>query len=50
MAEFLVYQQVPIGVISEIGVGTAQGETRIRAALAGTGWNPQIRVVRNWYF
>lgn len=50
MAEFLVHQQVSIGAISEIGVRTAQGEARIRAALAGTGWNPQINIVPKWYF
>jgi hypothetical protein len=50
MAEFLVYQQVPIAAISEIGIGSAQGEQRIRRALAGTGWNVPIRVVPSWYF
>jgi hypothetical protein len=50
MAEFLVLQQVPVAAISEIGVRTERGEAQIRAALAGTGWNPDIRVVPNWYF
>lgn len=50
MAEFLVHQQLPIAAISEIGVRTPQGEARIRAALAGTGWNPSVRVVPGWYF
>ena len=48
--EFLVHQQLPIAAISEIGVRTTEGEARIRAALAGTGWNPTVRVVRGWYF
>lgn len=50
MAEFLVHQQVPIAVIEEIGVRTNQGEVRVRAALEGTGWQPNIRVVSGWYF
>jgi hypothetical protein len=49
-AEFLIHQQLPIAAISEIGVRTQQGEARIRAALAGTGWNPAVRVVPGWYF
>jgi hypothetical protein len=50
MAEFLVHQQVPIAAIWEIGVRTNQGETRVRAVLEGTGWQPNVRVVSGWYF
>jgi hypothetical protein len=49
-AEFLVFQRLPIAVISEIGVRTALGATRVRAALAGTGWSPSVKVVPGWYF
>lgn len=50
MAEFLVHEQLPVGAISEIGVKSAQGEARIRAALGGACWQPPIRVVPGWYF
>jgi ssDNA thymidine ADP-ribosyltransferase, DarT len=49
-AEFLVYQSMPIAEIVEIGVRTAQGATRVRAALAGTSWNVPVKVVPGWYF
>lgn len=49
-AEFLVHQCVPIAAISLIGVRTAEGEARIQAALAGTGWEPALRVVPAWYY
>jgi ssDNA thymidine ADP-ribosyltransferase, DarT len=49
-AEFLVHQRVPIAAVSLIGVRTAEGEARIRAALAGTGWDPALRVVPGWYY
>jgi hypothetical protein len=49
-AEFLIHQQLAIAAISEIGVRTQQGEARVRTALAGTGWNPVVRVVPGWYF
>ncbi len=50
MAEFLVHQQLPIAAISEIGVRTTEGETRVRDSLKGTGWNPSVKVVPGWYF
>jgi hypothetical protein len=49
-AEFLVHQRVPIGAISLIGVRTAEGEARIRAALAGAGWEPELRIEPAWYY
>jgi hypothetical protein len=50
MAEFLVYKKLPIAAISEVGIRTAAGEARIRAALEGTGWNPTVRTLPGWYF
>jgi hypothetical protein len=50
MAEFLVHQFVPLVVVNEIGVRTANGADRVRAALAGTDWRPTIRVVPGWYY
>jgi hypothetical protein len=49
-AEFLAHQRVPIAAISLIGVRTAEGAARIRAALAGTGWEPALRVTPAWYY
>jgi hypothetical protein len=49
-AEFLVHECVPLAAISEVCVRTTACESRVRAALAGTGWNPTIRVVAGWYF
>ena len=49
-AEFLVHGCVPIAAISQIGVRTAAGDARIRAALAGTGWEPVLRAVPAWYY
>jgi hypothetical protein len=49
-AEFLIYQQLPIAAVCEVGVRTQQGETRIRAALHGTGWTPTVRVIPGWYY
>jgi len=49
-AEFLVHRQLPIAAISEIGVRTAEAADRVKQALAGSGWNPTVRVVPGWYF
>jgi len=49
-AEFLVHEQLPIAVVSEIGVSAKAGEARVRAALAGTGWSPTVKVVPGWYY
>ncbi|WP_322516447.1 DUF4433 domain-containing protein [Rhodopseudomonas palustris] len=49
-AEFLVHQQLPVAAVSEIGVRTDQAAERVRQALAGSGWNPTVRVVPGWYF
>lgn len=49
-AEFLVFGEVPTEFIAEIGVNSAAGEERVRAALNGTGWAPAIRVVPGWYY
>jgi hypothetical protein len=49
-AEFPVHQGLPIAAVFEIGVRTAEGAARVRAALAGTKWNPPVRVVPGWYF
>ena len=49
-AEFLVHRSVPIGQILRIGVYDANAQTRAAEQLAGTDWNPNIDVVRGWYF
>jgi hypothetical protein len=49
-AEFLVHQHVPLAAIGKIGVRTKECESRVRAALAGTGWNPALKVVAGWYY
>jgi hypothetical protein len=49
-AEFLVHEQLPIAAISDIGVSTKAGEAQVRAALAGTGWSPTVKVVAGWYY
>lgn len=50
MAEFLAFGFVPVAAITEIGVRTENGKQQVRAALAGTGWNPPVRVVPGWYY
>jgi ssDNA thymidine ADP-ribosyltransferase, DarT len=49
-AEFLVHEVVPLAAISQIGVSTAQAEHRVRAALTGTGWTPEVQVRPGWYY
>src|ERR1700722_13577811 len=41
-AEFLVHEELPIAVISDIGVSTKAAEAQVRAALADTGWSPTV--------
>ena len=49
-AEFLVHDSVPIAAIGEICVRNRESESRVRTALAGTGWTPPIRIVSGWYY
>jgi hypothetical protein len=49
-AEFLVFHELPIAAISEIGVRTTAAAARVKEVLAGSGWNPSVRVVPGWYF
>jgi hypothetical protein len=49
-AEFLVHAEVPLAAITTLGVRTPACEAGIRTMLAGTGWNPSIRVVPGWYY
>lgn len=49
-AEFLVHGTVPINQIARIAVFDQGALARVNQALAGTGWNPTVEVVRDWYF
>lgn len=49
-AEFLVRDSVPLAAITQIGVRSNQMAGRVQAALANTGWNPQIQVIPGWYY
>jgi ssDNA thymidine ADP-ribosyltransferase, DarT len=49
-AEFLAHEVVPLAAISQIGVNTVQAEHRVRAALTGTGWTPEVQVRPGWYY
>ncbi len=49
-AEFLVHDFLPLAAIREISVINSEAVSRVRATLAGTGWNPDVRVRRGWYY
>jgi hypothetical protein len=49
-AEFLVFQRVPLTAIIGIGVRDMGAEERVRTALVGTGWEPQVKVIPGWYY
>lgn len=49
MAEFLVHKQVPLRLLSGIGVYNAESKQAVEETLAG-GWDIAVRVRRMWYF
>lgn len=49
MAEFLVHEEVPIGLFTEIGVMTPRVKMAIDEAL-GDEWPIPVRVRSSWYF
>jgi hypothetical protein len=49
MAEFLVHEQVPLEVFTEIGVYNARIKEALEEALEGD-WPIPVRVRRQWYF
>jgi hypothetical protein len=49
-AEFLVHQRLPLAAITQIGVRNENMEARVRAALAGTNWRPDIVRHPGWYY
>jgi hypothetical protein len=49
-AEFLVYGRLPLAAITQIGVRNENMEARVRAALAGTNWQPNITRHPGWYY
>jgi hypothetical protein len=49
IAEFLVYEQVPIGLFTEIGVYDAPMKTALEDAIDGD-WAVPVNVRRSWYF
>jgi hypothetical protein len=49
-AEFLVHQRLPLDAITQIGVRNENMEARVRAALAGTNWQPVIVRHPGWSY
>jgi len=49
-AEFLVHERLPLAAITQIGVRNENMEARVRAALAGTNWQPDIVRHPGWYY
>lgn len=49
-AEFLVHERFPLAAITQIGVRNANMEVRVRTALGGTTWQPQIVMHPGWYY
>lgn len=49
-AEFLVQAALPLAAITQIGVRNENMEVRVRAALEGTAWQPDIVRHPGWYF
>lgn len=49
-AEFLVRDALPLAAITQIGVRNENMEVRVRAALAGAGWQPHIVRHPGWYY
>jgi len=49
-AEFLVHERLPLAAITQIGVRNENMEARVRAALAGTSWQPDIARHPGWYY
>jgi hypothetical protein len=49
-AEFLVHERLPLAAITQIGVRNESMEARVRAALAGTNWQPEIVRHPGWYY
>jgi hypothetical protein len=49
-AEFLVHERLPLAAITQIAVRNENMEARVRAALAGTNWQPDIVRHPGWYY
>ena len=49
-AEFLVHERLPLAATAQIAVRDADMETRVRAALVGTSWQPTIGLHPGWYY
>lgn len=49
-AEFLVHERLPLAAITQIAVRNDNMEARVRAALAGTNWQPDIVRHPGWYY
>jgi hypothetical protein len=49
-AEFLVHGRLPLAAITQIGVRNENMEVRVRAALGGTNWQPNIVRRPGWYY
>lgn len=49
-AEFLVHQQFPVSLISEIAVFDAGIEAQVLGILRSSGLNVPVQIRRNWYY
>lgn len=50
MAEFLVYERLPVGLVTEIVVRTQDMKEQVEATLAAHGVALPVRVRPSWYF
>ena len=50
MAEFLVHDAVPLGLIAEIAVRNADVETQVASLARDEGWDVAVRIRSGWYF
>jgi len=49
-AEFLIYQNFPWDLVSEIGVLTIQMKEYVETLLDDSGYNTQVRIEPDWYY
>jgi ssDNA thymidine ADP-ribosyltransferase, DarT len=50
MAEFLVYNQVPVDLMVGVAVRTEAMRQQVNALLAASGAQLLVRVLPDWYF
>lgn len=49
-AEFLVHDEVPFDAVRYIGVYDEDARAEVAKMLAGTGFEPEIRIRKDWYY